>query len=83
MESPVVYWRNKKAAFLFLNKIGELISFTKINNPPQGFGKHAYWVAIVKFDEKKKVGQLILEGKEPKIGAKVIGVARKTRKTDS
>jgi len=84
MTSPVAYWRNKKDAFLFLNKIGELVSFTKINNPPKNFGKHAYWVGIVDFGNgEKKTGQLIAEGKTPKIGAKVIGVVRKTRKANS
>ena len=83
MINPVADWRNKKKTFLFLNKIGTLISFTKINNPPKGFGKHAYWVAIVEFEEKKrKIGQLILEGKKPSVGGKVIGVARKLKKAN-
>jgi len=84
MTSPVAYWRKKKTAFLLLNKIGKLVSFTKINNPPQGFGKHAYWVGIIEFEDgKRKTGQLILEGKIPKIGLEVIGVVRKMKKTDN
>jgi len=84
MTSPVVYWRNKKNAFSHLNKVGRLISFTKIHNPPIGFGKHAYWVGIVEFSAgEKKTGQLVLEGKTPKIDAQVIGIARKPRKEDT
>ena len=83
MISPVVYWRNKKTAFLFLNKIGKLVSFTKINNPPQGFGKHPYWVGIIEFDDGvRKTGQLVLEGKMPQVGVSVKGVIRKTRKVE-
>ena len=84
MTGPVVYWRRKKTAFLFLNKIGKLVSFTKINNPPQGFGKHPYWVGIIEFEDgKRKAGQLVLEGKMPKVGEMVKGIARKIKKTDS
>jgi len=84
MASPAVYWRKKKTTFLFLNKKGTLLSFTKINNPPKGFGKQAYWVGIVEFPEgTNQIGQLILEGKEPKIGQAVIGVIRKTRQPNN
>jgi len=83
MANPAAYWRKKKRVFLFLNKIGKLVSFTKINNPPQGFGKHAYWVGIIEFENgTKNTGQLVLEGKTPAVGATVKGVARKMRTVD-
>ena len=83
MISPVVYWRNRKKSFLFLNKIGKLVSFTQIKNAPKGFGKHAYWVGIVEFGKgERKIGQLILEGKKPTIGRKIIGVVRKIKETN-
>jgi len=80
MANPAAYWRKKKRVFLFLNKIGTLVNFTKINNPPRGFGKHAYWVGIIEFEDgTRNMGQLVLEGKTPKVGATVKGVARKMR----
>ena len=83
MANPAIYWRKKKAAFAFLNKTGTLVSFTKINHPPKGFGKHAYWVGVIEFNGgEKKIGQLVLEGKEPKFGAEVLGVARKIKETN-
>jgi len=81
MTSPALYWRKKKTAFLFLNKTGKLISFTKINNPPQGFGKYPYWVGIIEFEDgTRTTGQLVLEGEKPKIGEKVRGIVRKIKK---
>lgn len=77
MISPISQWREKKKEYQYLDKIGRIISFTKIANPPQGFGKLPYWVAVIEFKNKeRKTGQLVLEGKKPKIGAKVRGVIR-------
>jgi len=88
MTNPANYWRNKKETFSHLNKIGTLISFTHIHNPPKDFGKNSYWVGIIEFDtgnntKKLITGQLVIEQSTPKIGAQVIGVVRKTRKANS
>lgn len=79
MTSPIVNWRNKKEEYQFLAKTGKIISFTKIFNPAMGFGKLPYFVAVVKLrNGQKKTGQLVLEGKKPKIGAPVKAIVRIT-----
>ena len=78
MHSPIANWRQKKKEYRYLDKIGKIISFTKIYNPPEGFGKLPYYTALVGFrNGKKKSGQLVLEGKEPQIGSKVKGIIRR------
>lgn len=77
MINPISYWREKKQHYQYLGKIGKLISFTRINHPPKGFGRLPYYVGIVEFKNKqRKTGQLILEAKEIYLGAKVKGVIR-------
>ena len=76
MRSPISNWRNKER-YQYLGKTGKIVSFTKINNPPKGFGRVPYYVAMVEFKNgKKKTGQLVLKGEELKIGAKVKAVIR-------
>lgn len=61
-----------------MEKKGKIVSFSKVFNPPEGFGKLPFYVAVVEFKTgKRKIGQLVLEGKEPKIGAKVRAVIRR------
>ncbi|MFC1711019.1 hypothetical protein ACFLZ1_00375 [Patescibacteria group bacterium] len=77
MINTISNWRKKKQEYQYLGKIGKIISFTKISNPPKGFGKLPYYVAILEFKNKeKKTGQLVLEGKMPKIGAKALAILR-------
>lgn len=78
MKSPIAIWRRKRKDYQFLGKTGKIVSFSKVFNPPEGFGKLPYYVAVVEFKAgKRKIGQLVLEGKEPKIGAKVGVVIRR------
>ena len=75
--SPISYWREKKKEYQCLNKAGRVISFTKINNPPLGFGKIPYYSVLVKLNNgQKKTSQLVLNGKKPRIGAKVKAIIR-------
>lgn len=76
MKSPIAHWRDKKK-YQYLNKTGRIISFTRICHPPVGFGILPYYSALIEFaDGQKTAGQLVLDGKIPKIGAKVKGVLR-------
>ena len=77
MNSPIISWRENKKNYQFLGKTGKVSSFTQILNPPEGFGKLPYWVAIVQLNHGKKlVAQLVLDGKKPKIGVRVKAVLR-------
>ena len=77
MLSPIAQWRNKEK-YKYLGKIGKIVSFTKINNPPDGFGDFPYYAGIIKLTNgEKKIAQLVLESKVPKIGDRVKGVIRK------
>jgi uncharacterized OB-fold protein len=77
MKSPISYWREKQKEYQYLDKKGKIISFTKIYHPPEGFGKGPYYTAVIEFgNRKKKTGQLVLEGKKPKIGTRVKGILR-------
>lgn len=77
MKSPLTNWRDKEK-YKFLGKTGVIISLTKINNPPKGFGRLAYYAAIVGFKNKeKKTAALVLEGKKARIGAQVKAVIRR------
>ena len=78
MKSPIAVWRSKRKDYQFLGEIGKIISLTRIFDPPEGFGKLPYFVAVVEFKKgRRRAGQLVLEGKEPKIGARVKGVIRR------
>jgi uncharacterized OB-fold protein len=82
MTSPVVEWRKSKKGFAFLDKKGKIVSFTRVVNPPQGFGKEAFWVGVIEFPGgKKQTGQLILNGKRAAVGSRVKGVLRRSKET--
>ena len=77
MSSPIANWRNKEK-YRYLGRTGRIISFTRVNNPPKGFGKLPYYIGIIEFNHsQRKSGQLVLEGKKPKIGVKVMGIIRR------
>ena len=78
MKSPIAIWRTKQENSRFLGKKGKIVSFSKVFNPPEGFGKQPFYSAVVELQPgKRKTGQLVLEGKKPRIGAKVIAVIRR------
>lgn len=79
MRSAVKIWRESRDRYLNLDKTGKVISFTKINSPPEGFGGVAYMVVIVELSSKKRVvGELV--DQEIKIGDQVKGVLRRLGK---
>lgn len=73
MRSAVKIWREKRERYKHLDKVGKVISFTKIHEAPDGF-KGQYMVGIVEVDKGKTVGQVV---GEVKIGDRVVGVLRK------
>lgn len=75
MNSAIKIWREKKDRYQDLDEVGEVVSWTKINSPPEGFGDKPYGVVMVELDKKMVVGQLI--DSEVKIGDKVRGVLRR------
>jgi len=77
MRSPISNWRDKEK-YKYLGKTGKIVGFTKINNPPKGFGKVPYYVGIIEMRGGKKLtAQLVLEGKKPEIGGKARGIIRR------
>ncbi len=84
MKNPILNWRQQKQKYQLLGKQGRIVSFTKITNPPQGFGLLPYHVAIVDFGKQgKQTGQLVLEGKIPVRGGRVRAVLRIIGRQDS
>lgn len=71
----VPIWRNQKNNYQNLNKVGKVVSKTRIIEAPKGF-KGPYWVVLVQLPSTKVVGQWA-DVAEPKIGMKVVGVLRK------
>lgn len=84
ISSPVRIWREAAERFKLLGKKGKIVAFTRVFSPPKGFVKQKpYWVAVIKLGNSKKItGQLVVEGKEPEIKQKVIGVLRRIRVAD-
>jgi uncharacterized OB-fold protein len=76
MTSAIKIWREKEERYLNLNKVGRVVSWTKIVSPPNGFGEKAYIVVMVEFGDKSRVvGELVDE--KVKTGDKVYGILRK------
>lgn len=80
-KNPVKSWREKSQRYRWLKKKGELVSWTRIVNPPSGFThQKSYVVGMVDFGEAGRVtGQLVGEVDEEKLqkGLKVEGVLRR------
>jgi uncharacterized OB-fold protein len=76
MINPISYWRDKKENLKYLNKTGKIVSFSRIVNPPQGFGLKPYYVAVLEFNGQKTTGQLVTEAKQPEVGTLVKGILR-------
>ena len=76
--NPISHWREaKKQRFLWGRK-GRLESFTKVINPPSGFGDQPYWVGLVRFrNGQKTTAPLVIETVKPKKGSLVEVVWRR------
>ncbi|MEA3354940.1 MAG: OB-fold domain-containing protein [Patescibacteria group bacterium] len=83
MKSSIKIWREKEERYVFLSKIGRVVSFTKIHEAPKGF-RSSYIVVMVEVENGERVvGQLVGDVKQSiKIGDKVIGVLRKLREPE-
>jgi len=76
MKSAVRVWREKEERYKNLDKTARVVSWTKIMEPMDGFGRMSYVVVLIKMkDGQKAVGQIV--GKLPKTGDKVVGVLRR------
>jgi uncharacterized OB-fold protein len=82
MRTHLEYWRKKSTDYQYLNENGKIISLTRVNNPPSGFGEKYFWVGVIKLSKQKKrtTGQIVASKKEPQIGDQVVGVLRKIGK---
>lgn len=62
MSSPVTVWRHHKNIRNYLNKRGRVIVWTKVFIAPAGFEHEApYFVAIVEFEDKKRIPLQIVD----------------------
>lgn len=80
MNSPVKNWRETKKLHEHLGKVGIVITWTKIYVAPSGFELEApYIVAIVKFDNGKKMTAQVVDCDEGDMteNMKVITVVRR------
>jgi guanylate kinase len=65
-------------------KDGTILSFTIIRNPPKGFGHERYVVGLIEHaDGSHTCAQIIDEGLEPAIGARVVPCLRRIRALDN
>lgn len=85
MQSPVKVWRNQKKIKKILGIEGEILTFTKVFVPPQGFLAQAPYIVVV---VKLKTGirytsQLVdFDENQIKAGTKVVTVLRRIRDID-
>lgn len=79
MKSAVKIWRERQARYQCWGKSGKIVSFTKIMEPPHGFGRRWYWVVLVELRRGKRVIGQLTGKKEPEIGGRVVGVVRRLR----
>lgn len=83
--SPVKVWRHQKEIASLLGQEGEIISFTLVRVPPQGYeGEAPYPVVLIRLSTGKKlVGQLVnWQEKDLFVGRKVKVVYRRVRQPD-
>ncbi len=82
MRSAIKIWRESKDRYKYLDKVGEVVSFTWINSPPKGFSDKSYMVVMVELiDGKRVVGELV--GEKIKMGDRVKGILRRIGKATS
>ena len=78
MKSTVKIWRETKDRYKHLSKMGRVVSWSKIYQPPKDFGSESYIAVMVEVSKNLRVvGQLV--GKEIKKGDVVMGVLRRLR----
>lgn len=76
MTTAIKIWREKEERYINLDKVGKVVSWTKINSPPERFGDQAYIVVMVELEKGKRVvGEFI--DKKIKTGDRVCGVLRR------
>jgi len=81
MKSAVKIWREQKERLEQLDKVGRVVSWTRILEAPAGF-EGVYIVVMVEMRKGKRVvGELIGE-KEPEFGVRVKGVLRRIGRGD-
>ncbi len=80
MQSPVKIWRNQKKIQSLIGKTGEIISWTIIRVPPEGFSDQApYPVAVIALKSGEKITAQVVDYNEKHLafGQKVITVIRR------
>ncbi|HNY04346.1 MAG TPA: OB-fold domain-containing protein [Candidatus Woesebacteria bacterium] len=85
MNNPIISWRSSSKKYQFLNKVGQIVSFTKIHTATTDFSRNVpYYVGVINFGKNiKTIGQIVNESrKEIKIGQKVIGIIRLGKKVE-
>ncbi|MBI4999255.1 OB-fold domain-containing protein, partial [Candidatus Gottesmanbacteria bacterium] len=83
--SPVKVWRHQKEIASLLSQEGEIISFTLVRVPPQGYeGEAPYPVVLVELEKGKRlIAQLVdWQEKDLFVGRKVKVVYRRVRQPD-
>lgn len=83
MSSPVTVWRHHKNIRNYLNKRGKVVVWTRVFVAPAGFEHEApYFVAIVEFEDKKRMPLQIVdfEGEGLKRNQKIVTVVRRLGK---
>lgn len=85
MSSPVTIWRAHKNLHNYLNKVGQLLVWTKIFVAPGGFEHQVpYLVGIVQFNDERLPLQIVdCEEEDLKPNQKVTVVIRKIGKPKS
>ncbi len=81
MKSAVKIWREKEERLESLNKLGKVVSWTRILEAPAGF-EGVYIVVMVEMRKGKRVVGELIGGKEPEFGGRVKGVLRRIGKRD-
>ena len=75
MKSTVKIWRDKEKRYRYLEKIGKIVSFTKIIDGN-------YFAGIIEMKNKKRTAGELVDMKEVKMGEKVEGVLRRLGKSE-
>lgn len=80
-KNPIQSWRRQKERYQWLGVTGKLLSWTRIEAPPQSFGAHSnYLVGIIDCGKRgRAVGQLVevVDEKSLKVGQKFKGILRR------
>lgn len=81
MTSPVKIWRNQKKIASLLGREGELVTWTIVRVPPEGFSDQApYPVGIIALGNGERVVAQIVDWTEDQlfVGAKMKLIVRRT-----